>query len=389
MTQRMALELPTAMAIHSGTFGSGHLVPLKYYQGVKTMSKTRNLASLLLIGAGFFASPAIAQRCGQERWSVKTGTDSGAAQVGVANPQPANISDLIVLPPPDPPPADARVNPTENTVFVVNATLTDYKFESGATGDSDYHLVLMDDQGNTMIAEIPSPSCVDPSSPFLTQITNARSQFDAQLTVSHSFQTANIPVQVTGVGFFDFFHNQHGVAPNVIEIHPVLDIQFNPAPAAGDFALSASTQAMHLHPNSSSSAVITATPLKGNVPPNVNFSISGLPPGVSSEVTPDANGKAKVVLSASSSVPNGTFPVIVSATTKGRVRFHTLNLHLSNAPETTEGEMWGHKMIKAASEEDLLAQTNKLGAQGWELVSVVHVSGSPAWRAFFRKASRH
>ncbi len=33
--------------------------------------------------------------------------------------------------------------------------------------------------------------------------------------------------QITGIGFFDFLHGQAGVAPNGIEIHPILDIQFN------------------------------------------------------------------------------------------------------------------------------------------------------------------
>jgi hypothetical protein len=33
-------------------------------------------------------------------------------------------------------------------------------------------------------------------------------------------------VTVTGVGFFDRIHGQTGVAPNGIELHPVLDIQF-------------------------------------------------------------------------------------------------------------------------------------------------------------------
>jgi hypothetical protein len=28
--------------------------------------------------------------------------------------------------------------------------------------------------------------------------------------------------QVTGVAFFDFFHHQTGVAPNQIELHPIL-----------------------------------------------------------------------------------------------------------------------------------------------------------------------
>ncbi len=36
----------------------------------------------------------------------------------------------------------------------------------------------------------------------------------------------NAPVTVTGVGFFDFLHGQTGVAPNGIELHSVLDVQF-------------------------------------------------------------------------------------------------------------------------------------------------------------------
>lgn len=67
---------------------------------------------------------------------------------------------------------------------------------------------------------------------------NARAEFDRQFTVSTSFQTANIPVQVTGVGFFDFSHGQHGAAPNEIELHPVLDILFNPSTDNSDFTLS-------------------------------------------------------------------------------------------------------------------------------------------------------
>jgi hypothetical protein len=36
----------------------------------------------------------------------------------------------------------------------------------------------------------------------------------------------SLPVVVTGVGFFDFIHGQTGVAPNGIELHPIVDIKF-------------------------------------------------------------------------------------------------------------------------------------------------------------------
>jgi hypothetical protein len=35
-------------------------------------------------------------------------------------------------------------------------------------------------------------------------------------------------VRVTGVGFFDKIHGQTGAAPNGIELHPVLGIEFLP-----------------------------------------------------------------------------------------------------------------------------------------------------------------
>ena len=85
-----------------------------------------------------------------------------------------------------------------------------------------------------MIAEIPDPVCVGAGSPFAPGIQNARSEFDARYTPTTSFQVANIPVEVMGVGFFDFQHGQTGVAPNGIELHPVLDVVFNPSGVVGD-----------------------------------------------------------------------------------------------------------------------------------------------------------
>ncbi len=169
--------------------------------------------------------------CGVERWSVKTGTDADAGLINLQSRTQTTIASLISLPAPATLPANNRIQPTETTVFQVQATLTEYKLES----DSDYHLILSDGSGDTMISEIPSPTCVGSSSVLLPGIQNARSEFDARYTATSSFQTANVPVIVTGVGFFDFFHDQTGVAPNGIELHAVLDIQFGtggtPAPS--------------------------------------------------------------------------------------------------------------------------------------------------------------
>jgi hypothetical protein len=70
--------------------------------------------------------------------------------------------------------------------------------------------------------ETPTPPCVGTSSPFLPSIRYLRSKFTSQFHPSTSRHRFTTPVQITGVGFFDFKHGQSGVAPNAIELHPVL-----------------------------------------------------------------------------------------------------------------------------------------------------------------------
>ncbi len=157
--------------------------------------------------------------CGVERWSVKTGTDPDARLVDLRTVVPTNIAHLRALPAPAQPPLDRRVRPVETTVWSLDARLVRYKQED----DSDYHLVLSDAGGRTMIAEIPAPECVGAASPFLPAIRVVRAAFTAAFhPMTASFQHVAVAVHVTGVGFFDFKHGQSGVAPNAIELHPIL-----------------------------------------------------------------------------------------------------------------------------------------------------------------------
>ena len=167
--------------------------------------------------------PASSPHCGVERWAVKTGTDPAASQVNLSDVHDSTLAAMDAIPVPAGFGQDApRLPPVEETVYRLSATLTGYKMEA----DSDYHLVLSDGQGHTMIAEIPAPACVGSGSPFLAGITKARGEFDARYAPGDFFQPANVAVTVTGVGFFDTIHGQTGVAPNGIELHPVQDIQF-------------------------------------------------------------------------------------------------------------------------------------------------------------------
>jgi hypothetical protein len=160
--------------------------------------------------------------CGTERWSVKTGSDPDAPYIDQTSIWYTSVGEMGSWGRPGYLPPNNRIDPYETNVLYVEATLVKYKRET----DRDYHLVLMDASGNNLIAEIPDPACVSGSSVFADGISNARYEFDSVFNVTTSFQNAYVPVQITGVGFFDFVHGQTGHAPNYVEIHPVLDIQF-------------------------------------------------------------------------------------------------------------------------------------------------------------------
>lgn len=93
------------------------------------------------------------------------------------------------------------------------------------TEDSDYYAVLRDAAGNSMIVELAHPDCSG-DSPFMAAVVHARQVFGARLQASASLKTTSLPVRVHGNGYFDDKHGQTGVAPNGIELHPVLRLEF-------------------------------------------------------------------------------------------------------------------------------------------------------------------
>ena len=258
-----------------------------------------------------FASLSYGQTCGgTERWAVKDGTDSSASSIDLNNATPIDIPSLDSFPAPHLPTNNTtRVVPDETHVYRVRARLVKWKHET----DSDYHLVLTDDTlrytddsagipptGHSVIGEIPDLNCVSgahatfgTSTPFHDSISSARDALDQQFPNADQSgawnDAAGLPVEVTGVGFFDRPHGQTGRAPNNIEIHPILSISFNhgvPTPGPGP------------------------TPVPG-------------------------------------------------------------------PPPSPSGVQWEYQMIRAANASDLISQANALGAQGWELVSVVLDSSRP------------
>ena len=232
-----------------------------------------------------FVAPPVTKP-GTERWPVKTGQDDGVSLVGQniidgkslgAGIVPVTVEELIAInrPPDMRPPTNIfpayqtkRRETVEFTVWQIDAEITVVKLEA----DGDYHLVITGATGNTMIAEVPTPTTeFIGTCPWMANIQAARALVDNTFVqplnpqnfvprkgklvpreavsrkaprlpkgVPKSFvpqpgKERNIPVfqtsvpptkvRITGVGFFDADHGQTGVSHlNGIELHPTLKI---------------------------------------------------------------------------------------------------------------------------------------------------------------------
>jgi hypothetical protein len=249
-------------------------------------------AALFLLQA-----PELVTAPGKERWPVKTGRDDDVALVGkniiagvnlgagiiattveelITAPRPATMPNVSVDPPGF---LRKRAQPVETTIWQVEGTLTVLKLEA----DGDYHLVIQGASGETMIAEVPTPTAAFiGNSPWFNNIKAVRQAIDDKLvsklspadfvplgrtlvpreSVSPELQAVlartsqpqsflpqsfllqdsdpeasampafktrikPTPARITGVGFFDKVHGQTGVSQsNGIELHSILKIEW-------------------------------------------------------------------------------------------------------------------------------------------------------------------
>ena len=274
-----------------------------------------NLFLVLVASVGAYA------QCSGERWPVKIGTDTDAYQVNLSSATSTTVANLTALSKPKTLPDTTRIKPTEITTWVLSATMVKYV----RSYDADYHIVFKDSAGRTMIGEIPDPNCVPANSPFRAAIVHARNQFNAMFTPTTNFQDANIPVQITGVGFFDYNEGQEGIAPNAIELHPITDIVFG-----ATFSLSSSSSTLNITPGSAGSATVTSTVLSGFSSP-VSLSATGFPAGASVSFAPpsfDAPGSGSSTMNVivGSATPAGTYNIAVNGSGGGQTRSIAVNL---------------------------------------------------------------
>lgn len=155
-----------------------------------------------------------------KNWPYKIGTDPQARDVSL-EPTPTTIDELRAVPHVDRP-EQGRIAPAELRTWVLrDVELTEFQ----RSPDGDVHMVIADEHGHTMIAEAAPPFCTDASSPWKAQITAVRALVDAHIPMS-LLGWRRETVSLAGPAYIDYLHGQMGVAPNGIEIHPVLAMCF-------------------------------------------------------------------------------------------------------------------------------------------------------------------
>jgi len=139
--------------------------------------------------------------CGVERWSVKTLQD----RPHLLRNRLTTVKYLVTRRSPSYLPSTRL--PFEHHVFTVIARVTFVREEA----DSDYHFILQE-HGYHLIGETPAPYCD----------RHATRHYRHLMAQARRTAKTCAKARVTGVAFFDFDHGQDGVAPNAIELHPIL-----------------------------------------------------------------------------------------------------------------------------------------------------------------------
>lgn len=178
---------------------------------------------------------------GVERWGVKVMTDPSAGNL-VLTPKPSSVTHIVGISAPTPTTNMTRYDPVEDSVYTVLVNITEMRVES----DSDWHLVITDGK-STMIAECPCPSCNSViASPYISEFTTARNWIAANIGNVQNTSLNVKNVLVTGQAFLDPPHGQSGAAPNNIELHSILKIEWYVPTGVDNVSEQAST---NVYPN--------------------------------------------------------------------------------------------------------------------------------------------
>ena len=181
----------------------------------------------VLVGTLALASvqPVAAGSCGVWRWPVKTLSDNSRRDIRF---RPLRTSVRRFRARSRPNVRFGRHGPRTGRVEFHTWKLRARPLQARLEDDGDIHLVIsaLKKPAKTMIVEFPDRSCV--ASAFKRpQIARARRRFLNNCGRVSASRWSHLRgfVTIIGVGFWDAIHGQRGVAPNGVELHPVLSFE--------------------------------------------------------------------------------------------------------------------------------------------------------------------
>ena len=198
---------------------------------MKTQRKFGILVLFLVISFIVSAQKHHPTKCGKWRWDVKTLTDQDGAALLSKTSMLSSIDSLVKEKPPKVLNSTSHSDgkkprySNENQVVEISAIVTIVKIE---TEDSDLHFVLKSpDSKNTMIGEIPDPTC-----PTFDKFPSLRDHYTKTRqdgnTIWEKLKKTHKPVKVkiTGVPFWDGAQKNKPVGSSKYyrDIHPILTI---------------------------------------------------------------------------------------------------------------------------------------------------------------------
>jgi len=255
------------------------------------------VVALLLSSYPFTGRAAAANvHCGTEGWAAKGLTDGSVIDFNTQTPTTVVALRALARPSGVDNKSAPRVE-QEKHVYTIHALLQEYKIES----DHDFHIVIADFGGSaskTMIAEIPDRQCDGVAGDgFTKQFASIRSAMESKFgTATGSMNVVNAEVSITGVLFFDFLHGQTGVAPNGVELHPVIAMSFGPGSGGVPTPSPVVTQSPGPSPTPGSTPTPGPTPASGPTPAPSGSPTSGAVAQFASAAAAQAHCPSDVVV---------------------------------------------------------------------------------------------
>lgn len=169
------------------------------------------------VDSGFIGDWVKGKCGGEERWDVKTLTDTEGRSLNLNSATPTTIADIADLDVDFNPKHTPERQPMETKLYTIECDIVKVIKED----DEDLHLVLSDD-GETMVGEIVCPFCDEAAQSGRKKIYSAVFKFFNPFRKKSAYKQHRW--SVTGVAFVDFAHGQSGMLPNCVELHPIVDI---------------------------------------------------------------------------------------------------------------------------------------------------------------------